>query len=576
MKPPDPPARPGIVVAVLAVFCIAVALLVRAHDPVDVSSELAGSFTSADPAVSTTPLVDGGQVYMPGASIDTDHAIAVATATTRPAAAAPAEVDHTSTSALANPLPPVTTAPALQSRQIPTASVASEAPAPGPWDDVTRITTNGFVSTDLGCVPDTSAGALDAFFAQRIGPVLGADYQHVYPLGDGRYLWLFQDTFVDHSGRATRLDAASFVHNAAMVQDGSCFTLLHRGTAAAPVSFEPGTGEVAQTQWFWPLGGETHDGQLSVFWAQMEKDAVDPGPGDGLGWHPVQTWLAVYDAGTLARISFRPAANAGVSPIYGYAVATVGDYSYLFGNTFEQNLAREGGFANGPHSATAMYLARVPAGSFGAVPEYRAADGWTFDETKATPIVQRYWAENPMQPRFVNGQWVAVTKVDGYWGEQLAIDVASQPWGPWTTVDLRPVMPRGGDPAMNTYHAHLMPWLANGGLVVSISQNARDMARDAYPAPARYRIGFFAAPLVAPPPPPAPTTTSSTTTTLATTTTVAPTTTTTAPTTTAPTTTAPTTTTTTTTTSTTLAPTTTVAPTTTSTPPTTTTPDPAG
>ncbi|MGD9999923.1 MAG: hypothetical protein AB7U39_23645, partial [Ilumatobacteraceae bacterium] len=434
MKPPAPPARPGIVVALAAVTCVGAVMLLKARDPIDVSSDFAAASASAATPAPTAPLIDGSDVYMPGAPTALERQTTATPPTSVPADSTASAAPRTSTSALANPLPPVTTAPALQSRRIPPPLVASE-PPDGPWADVTRVTDTGYVSTDLGCVGDASAASLDAFFAERVGPVLGADYQHVYPLGDGRNLWLFQDSFLDHSGTAARLDAASFVHNIAMVQDGLCFTLLHRGSVAAPASFDPGSGEVALTQWFWPLGGEVHDGELSVFWAQMEKDPVEPAPGDGLGWHPVQTWLGVYDAGTLARISFRPAANAGVSPIYGYAVATVGDYAYLFGNTFEQNLAREGGFASGPHSATAMYLARVPAGSLGAVPEYRTSDGWSFDETKATPIVQRYWAENPMQPRYLNGQWVAVTKVDGYWGEQLAVDVATDPWGPWTAVD---------------------------------------------------------------------------------------------------------------------------------------------
>ena len=60
-----------------------------------------------------------------------------------------------------------------------------------------------------------------------------------------------------------------------MVQDGRCFTLLHRGTAAAPQSFEPGTGEQILNRWFWPLGGELSGGSLRVFWAEMAKTA-DP------------------------------------------------------------------------------------------------------------------------------------------------------------------------------------------------------------------------------------------------------------------------------------------------------------
>ena len=59
--------------------------------------------------------------------------------------------------------------------------------------------------------------------------MIGWDYQHVYPLGGNRYLWLFQDTFIDHSNTATTLGNATFTHNSALVQEGSCFRLLHRG-----------------------------------------------------------------------------------------------------------------------------------------------------------------------------------------------------------------------------------------------------------------------------------------------------------------------------------------------------------
>ena len=325
----------------------------------------------------------------------------------------------------------------------------------------TTVTPAGHLATDVGCAADTSAAALDAFFRERIGPVLGHDYQHVYPLGGDRYLWLFQDTFIDHTGRATSFDQTSFAHNTAMVQRGRCFTSLTRGTLKAPTSFEPGTGEQILSRWFWPLGGELVGGYLHVFWAEMAKTA-DPSPPDGLGWVPVRTWLATYDAGTLARVSFQPAPASGVEPIYGFAVASDAEFTYLFGNSFDQNLARQGGYHACPCSATRMYLARVPKGALAAPPEFRTADGWSTDPAAAVPIVDRYHAENPMQPRFLDGRWVSVTKIDGYWGEELAIDVAPAPWGPWTTTTRRVLSPRGSDPLMNTYHAHLMPWTAGG------------------------------------------------------------------------------------------------------------------
>ena len=254
-----------------------------------------------------------------------------------------------------------------------------ESPPPAPSTAYpTTVTSAGHLATDVGCAEGTSAAALDAFFRERIGPVLGLDYQHVYPLGGDRYLWLFQDTFIDHTGRATSFDQASFAHNTAMVQQGRCFTLLHRGTATAPTSFEPGDGERILSRWFWPLGGELVGGRLQVFWAEMAKTA-DPSPPDGLGWVPVGTWLATYDAATLARLSFQPAPVSGVAPIYGFAVASDAEHTYLFGNSFDQNLARQGGYNACPCSATRMYLARVPRGALDAQPEFRTADGWSPD-----------------------------------------------------------------------------------------------------------------------------------------------------------------------------------------------------
>jgi len=385
---------------------------------------------------------------------------------------------------------------------------------PPPWAESTRRTPGG-LATEVGCATNLNASGLDAFFAARVGPVLGWDYQHIIPLGGGRHLWLFQDTFVDHSGAATRLDQASFVHNAALLQDGRCFTLLHAGTADAPDEFEPGDGlGHPLRKWFWPMGGDSDGTTAWVFWAEMEKDPVDPTPPDGLGWHPVRTWLATYDADTLERQDFRPAHNDGVAPIYGYAVDSDGSWTYLFGNTFEQNLTREGGFWNVPHSGSKIWLARVPRFQFDARPDYRTADGWSSHPEDAAPIVDRFNIENPMQPRLIDGQWVSATAIDGYWGTNFLIDVAEHPWGPWYPVDLAPLVPRRGDALMNTYHAHVLPWRDGFGAVqIAVSNNARDMTRDAFPHPWRYRPVVFARPFVATPrptppePPPITTTT---------------------------------------------------------------------
>lgn len=516
------------------------------------------------------PIPTPTSTLLPATTIEVPVASASQAATNTTSSTATSSTTTTTESPPAT-APPQDDQPSVVARPVPVEPPPPPPAAPpAPWAGSVFTTSGGHVSTDVGCVRDLSAQALDEFFAQRIGPVLGWDYQHVYPLGGGRHLWLFQDTFVDHSNTAATLDKASFIHNSAMVQDGNCFRLLHRGSTSKPRPFELGTGTSTLSTWFWPMGGEVHNGRLHVFWARMRKDTFDPKPPDGLGWHPDATFVATYDPNTLARLDFRQATQGGAAPIYGYAMQSDAEWTYLFANSFEQNLAREGGWLNGPHSGTRIFLGRVPLGQIGDQPEYWTPSGWIGDRRLAVPILERHWAEFPFQPRLIDGQWIAASAVNGYWGDQFELDVALDPWGPWTTIESRRLTPRGGDPKMNTYHAHLMPWRDGfGQAVVSVSNNARDMLRDAWPNPYRYRLMITASPWMVPPA--AVTTTTSTTTTTAapsTTTSTATTTSTSTTTTTVPDTTTTSSTTTSTSTSTTTSPTTT---TTTTTPQTTTT-----
>lgn len=483
-----------------------------------------GVATSADVTTSTTPVATTSATTTPTATSTATSTSSPTSGPTSTIARTPVTTGETApTTTIGYRLVIDEDDPAVSARPIPDEPVEPPPPtiAPPPWAASTVRTPGGHLSTDVGCAPDTGVVALDVLFSGRLGPLIGWDYQHVYPLGGDRYLWLFQDAFVDHGGTATSLGAARFVHNAAMLQTGSCFELLHRGTTAKPEPFElgDGTGGV-RTTWWWPMGGETHGGVLSVFWAEMVKDPYDPDPPDGLGWHPNRTWIGTYDAVSLERLDFRLAPDKSAVPIFGYAVASDASHTYLFGNTFEQNLVREGGFWNGPHSATAMWLARVPRGRFDVRPEYRTADGWSRDRAAAVPIVDRFYVENPMQPRYMDGQWIATTAVDGYWGDSLAVDVAPNAWGPWTTVHYRRLDPRNADPKMNTYHAHPLPWRDGyGSVLITVSNNARDMRRDAWNSPHRYRPMVTSSPYA---PTPAPTTTTTTTVAPTTTTTTAP------------------------------------------------------
>jgi hypothetical protein len=349
-----------------------------------------------------------------------------------------------------------------------------------------------FVRADIGCAPSTEPAALTRFFGQRLGPLLGADYHRAQPLPDGRVVWFVQDAFIDHSRTVATLDRSGFAHNAVLVQNGRCFQLVHKGTAAAPASFEPGAGETVVKRWWWALGTEVDGNVLKVFWVEMRKDPARPPTAEGLPYAPVRTWVGAYRTSDLKKLWFRAAANPAVQPIYGYSVASDGTHSYLFGNSYLQDWWREGGFW-GAHSAVDVYLARVPRGRLEAVPEYWAGWGWTPSRADAVSISSRFWTENPLQPRLIDGRWIAVTKEDGFFGDEILVDVAPAPQGPWTTVQRVPVTARGGGDMASTYHAHLAPWrTSNGGLAVALSNNAWDMPAHGYSNPGLYRPQWFA------------------------------------------------------------------------------------
>jgi hypothetical protein len=342
----------------------------------------------------------------------------------------------------------------------------------GRWNHFsTAAARGGYQATDLGCAKRRSAANLDDLFSDRFGPIVAMDSPHVIELGRGRHLWLFNDTFVDYSTRAASLLDMKFISNVAVLQEDRCFRLFRQGDGEDILPFMPTKSKV---RFFWPLGGEVFGERLHLFWAEMISTRDKPHiSSDGLNRHPVRTWLATYDASTLERLSFRPAPNDGVFPQYGYAVASDDRFSYLFGNSNLLDYSLEGGFFGGPHSATKMYVARVPRGQLDRRPEYRTAGGWSDEPGDAVPFSERFVAENGMQPRYMDGHWIAVTKVDGFSGTDTILEVANKPWGPWRIVSERTIEPFRGFDVMNNYQPIILPYRdPSGDLIIVMSQNA--------------------------------------------------------------------------------------------------------
>lgn len=316
----------------------------------------------------------------------------------------------------------------------------------------------------------------------RIPGIAGGDYPHAYPLPDRRVLWLFQDVFFsqDDDVRDTLTWAA---HNAGLIQEGECFTIV-----GAPG--QPAIG-AAQTfpleRWFWPLDGEIgYDGALWIFMAEMYNPNRT---GAAYGAVPSGTWVARLDPSTLSVLSFNPARDSGTR-LYGWSVVSDDTWSYLFGHCNRQFVYDVDG--PGQFDLTCMprsYLARVPVGRFDQPPTYWDGAGWSTNPAAAVSVLTRGTA-NPMSVQWLGDTFVSVSKVGDWWGPTLVIDRASSPVGPWQRVETRWVVNDGKCGECGTYGAFLMPYLDDAGKMTIALSNGAPLATW-QPNASLYRPTFF-------------------------------------------------------------------------------------
>ena len=333
------------------------------------------------------------------------------------------------------------------------------------------------------CAASTSAADLDAFFAaDGAGGLAGADYPHAYALPDGRTLWLFQDAFVGADGD---LVDDHFAHNAALIQTGSCFSLL-------PTSGGQGTSwlgswvEEALGQWFWPLDAEIGaDGNLWLFLAEVRNPNRS---GAATGAEPVATWRARYRLPDLELLDMEQAADSS-SSLYGYSIVSDNDWTYLYGHCYRQFVpGEEYGFD--PSCSPHAYLARVPKGQLDRRPYYWTGTGWSASRQDRVPVLTSSTSMPVSVERF-GDVYVAASDEGDWYGGDIVIRTAHAPQGPWTEVArYTPDTKCGAD--CNNYGAFILPGLENDQIVVAHSNNAWDMHRDAFRDASRYRISLRA------------------------------------------------------------------------------------
>ena len=99
---------------------------------------------------------------------------------------------------------------------------------------------------------------------------LGADGAYSVPLGKGRSLWFFDDTFVGAPAATSRKQTPAFIHNSVGISTCSGKDCSLRYFWAGGSSAKPGPIFVAPgSDWFWPLDAFIHDGTLYVALMQM-------------------------------------------------------------------------------------------------------------------------------------------------------------------------------------------------------------------------------------------------------------------------------------------------------------------
>jgi hypothetical protein len=317
------------------------------------------------------------------------------------------------------------------------------------------------------CAAGTGPTSLTSFFAGGAA-FTGSDYQRPFVLPDGRVLWLFQDAFV--RGRGNR---SSFVHNAGLVQNGACFTVLYSGNYATPRDYLFADQTQSESHWFWPMAGDMGaDGLFHVFVAEMRER----GPTYLSKTEPVATWKVAIDLATMQVVDRRPAIDSS-NALYGFSVVSDDAYTYLYAHCHRQFGWDAFPFVDPPvyvHDfgcVQKMTVARVPRGRFDVPLEYWNGSTWGSNAAAAANVVPggRFVSASQFY-RTAPGKYVAITKVGDWFGDTIEIDVASAPQGPYRTVKTIAVPAGCGE--CNNYFATLLPYGTTAGQwIIGLSNN---------------------------------------------------------------------------------------------------------
>ena len=368
------------------------------------------------------------------------------------------------------------------------------------------------VSQARTCLGSTSPDALSELFAAEPGGLIAADYQRAIALPDGRTLWLFQDATIrlPEPPPTTTVPGVPppseppppaterLLHNVGIVQQGMCFDVLRTGSEADPGPWLFADQTTPFGHWFWPLDATVaEDGRLYIFVAEM----LERGPLYLSLTEPVSTRIVGVDLATMSQVFVGTPANA-TSDLYGFSIADDGRWTYLYAQCHRQFGYDLGAFGVPAHDLSCsdrVTVGRVPSGRVFDAPAYWDGASWVSDARRAVPVMPTERRSiNPSQIRWNGREFVAVTKVDDWFGSTLHLDRAPSAEGPWTTYARMGVSPRCAPDLCNSYFASWVPQASRDTdrYVVGLSHNRWDGRLSTFnrptfftvPAPDRYAL----------------------------------------------------------------------------------------
>ncbi len=344
---------------------------------------------------------------------------------------------------------------------------------PLPTPSVSRLAP-GYASYTRTARPATSGARPSTFNAMfnSVGPGWSAaDATYSIPLPDGKTLWLFGDTMINTVDAGGMHPHGGFVRNSAVLQHGSQFTTITRGSRAHPTSF---LTPADPKQWYWPGHGIADGDSIYLFMGKIKQVGTGAWGFAGAGSDLVQLNRSDLSVQHVTKLP------GGDATTWGASVLRDGAYTYIYG--------MESG--PGPFDRWAK-VARAANGKLGGAWEYWNGSSWTKDSNKAAHIAD---GVSNSYSVFKTRTGYAMASQDIFFGTTLYARTAPTPAGPWSDWKVADQGPRKRTDQIS-YNALVHPeFTSSGQMLVSWNMNTTDGLLPTPDRANRYRPVFRAVP----------------------------------------------------------------------------------